>query len=60
MKKKWIAGAVKHKGALHKSLGIPLDKKIPKKVLLKAEKRPGKIGKEARLAETLSGFHKRG
>jgi len=25
----WMAGAVRHKGALHKTLGVPEGKKIP-------------------------------
>lgn len=59
-KKNWIAGAIKHKGSLHKQLGVPADKKIPKKKLKKAAS--GKLGelakKRADLAETLSKFHK--
>ena len=54
----WIAGATKHKGALHKNLGIPEDEEIPKATLEEAAKRPGKVGKEARLAETLKGMKK--
>lgn len=27
--KKWIQGAIKHPGALHKELGVPKGKKIP-------------------------------
>ena len=56
--KNWIAGATKNKGALHKNLGIPQDKKIPAKTLAAAAKKPGKVGKEARLAQTLKGFKK--
>lgn len=41
------------KGALHKELGVPEGKKIPKKKLAKAAKAGGKLGKRARLAETL-------
>ena len=55
----WIAGAVKHKGALHRKLGIAQGKKIPAKRLATAAKAGGKLGKEARLAETLKGFRKR-
>lgn len=54
--KKWIAGAVKKKGALHKNLGVPQGKKIPESKLNAAAKEKGKIGKEARLAKTLKGF----
>lgn len=56
-KKKWIAGATKHKGALHEALGVPKDEKIPKAKLHAAEKKGGKIGREARLAENLSHLH---
>lgn len=55
---KWITGAIKHKGALHKELGVPTSKKIPESKLKKAEHAGGKLGKRARLAETLKGFKK--
>jgi hypothetical protein len=58
-KKKWIKGAIKHEGALHEALHVPKDEKIPEKTLKAAEKRPGKVGREARLAETLSHLHHR-
>lgn len=54
----WIQGAIKHKGALHKELGVPEGKKIPEGRLKKAEHAGGKLGKRARLAETLKGFKK--
>lgn len=56
--KKWIAKAIKKPGALHKELGVPEGKKIPKKTLDKAAKEPGKLGQRARLAETLSKMKK--
>lgn len=59
-KEHWIAGAIKQKGALHKELGVPEGKKIPAKKLKAAEKKGGKEGKRARLAETLKTFHKKG
>lgn len=57
-KRKWIQDAIKpeKRGALHKQLGIPADKKIPAKTLAKAAKAPGKLGQRARLAKTLRGF----
>lgn len=55
---KWIAGAIKHPGALHKQLGIPQGKPIPAKTLAKAAKKSGKLGARARLAKTLKGFKK--
>jgi len=54
----WIAGAVKHPGALHKELGVPQGEKIPAKKLNVAAAKGGKEGERARLAKTLKGFHK--
>ena len=56
MAEKWIQGAIKHPGALHKQLGVPQGEKIPKKKLSAAAGKGGKLGQRARLAETLSGF----
>lgn len=56
--KKWIQKAIKKPGALHKELGVPEGKKIPKNKLEKAEKAPGKLGQRARLAATLSKMKK--
>ena len=58
-KKKWIAGATKNKGALHKALHVPQDEKIPASKLHAAEKKGGKVGRAAQLAENLSHLHKR-
>ncbi len=58
MAKNWIAGAIKKPGALHKQLGVPEGKKIPAKKLASAAEKGGKLGKRARLAETLKGFNK--
>jgi len=55
--KHWIAGAIKHPGALHKELGVPEGTKIPKSKLTKAASAGGKLGRRARLAETLSKMH---
>ncbi|WP_433705809.1 hypothetical protein [Paraburkholderia sacchari] len=57
--KKWIAGAIKKPGALHKELGVPEGKKIPAKKLEAAAKKSGKEGQRARLAETLKGMKKK-
>lgn len=54
----WIAGATKNKGGLHRSLGVPQGQKIPAKKIAKAAKRGGKVGKQARLAQTLSGLRR--
>jgi hypothetical protein len=55
-KKNWIKGAIKKPGALHKDLGVPKGEKIPAKKLKEAASKGGKIGKRARLAETLKGM----
>ena len=57
-KTNWIAGAIKKPGALHKALGVPQGEKIPSSKLAAAAKKPGNMGKRARLAETLKGFKK--
>jgi hypothetical protein len=49
--KNWIAGAVKHPGALREELGVKPGLTIPPQALLKAAKKPGKEGERARLAE---------
>jgi len=59
MAKNWIAGATKDKGALHRNLGVPEGQKIPEKKLEKAATQGGKVGKEARLAETLKSLNKK-
>jgi len=46
------------KGALHKQLGIPQGKKIPTKMLARAAKAPGKLGRRARFAEALKKMNK--
>jgi hypothetical protein len=59
MTKKWIAGATKHKGALHRALGVPQGEKIPPEKIAKAAKAGGKLGNEARLAQTLGKLKKK-
>jgi hypothetical protein len=54
----WIAGAIKHPGALRRQLGVKEGEKIPAGKLRKAAEKGGKLGQRARLAETLRGFHK--
>ncbi len=58
MAKNWIAGAIRKPGALHKQLGVPQGKKIPAKKLAAAAEKGGKLGKRARLAETLKKLNK--
>jgi hypothetical protein len=56
---KFIQKSIKRPGALHKSLGVPMDKKIPEKKIKVAEKKPGKLGQRARFAETLKKMRKK-
>lgn len=58
MAKNWIAGATKNKGGLHRALGVPAGKKIPASKVAAAASKGGKVGKEARLAQTLSKLRK--
>jgi hypothetical protein len=56
---KWIQGAIKHPGALHKALHVPEGEKIPAKKLAKAAHSDNpKLAKRAHLAQTLKGLHK--
>ena len=56
-KSKWIQGAIKHPGALHKQLGVKQGEKIPASKLNAAAKKGSKIGARARLAKTLKKMH---
>lgn len=56
--KNWIAGAIKHPGALREKLGAKKGENIPAGKLAKAAKAPGTLGKQARLAQTLKGLKK--
>jgi hypothetical protein len=60
MAKKWIQSAIKHPGALRKTLKVKKGEKIPTAKLKKAEhsKNPT-TAKRARLAETLKKMHKK-
>jgi len=55
----WIAAAIKKPNSLHKEMGIKKGKKIPKAKLAKAAKKPGTLGKRARLAEVLGKLRKK-
>lgn len=55
-KKNWIAGAIKKPGSLRAALGAKKGEPIPAKKLAAAAKKPGVMGKRARLAETLKGM----
>ena len=56
--KNWIKGAIKKPGALRKSLGVKKGQRIPASKLAAAAKKGGKLGKRARLAQTLRKMHK--
>ncbi len=58
-RKKWIARAVGKPGALHRALGVPADKPIPDRKLRAAAKKPGPLGRRARLAWTLKRLSRR-
>lgn len=53
----WIAGAIKHPGALHRELGVPSGDKIPAKKLQSAEHSDNPtLRRRALLAKTLKGM----
>jgi len=55
---KWIQGAIKHPGSLHKALHVPAGEKIPAKKLEKASHSENpKLAKKANLAKTLKRMH---
>lgn len=60
MAKDWIAGAIKHPGALHAEMGVPQGQKIPAKKLNAAASKGGLLGERARMAKTLKGLHRGG
>ena len=55
--KNWIAGAIKHPGALRKELHVKKGHKIPEKKLEKAAHHKGKEGARARMAIILKKMH---
>lgn len=55
---KWIQGAVKHPGALHRALGVPEGEKIPAAKLAHAEETGSpRVKKMVALAHTLKKMH---
>lgn len=61
MSEQWIQKALSgknSKGKLHRALKVPEGKKIPASKLKAAEKKGGKVAKEARLANTLKQLKK--
>jgi hypothetical protein len=60
MAKNWIAGAIKHPGALHRSLHVPQGETIPTGKLNKAAHSENPtMAKRANLAKTLKALHRR-
>ena len=57
-KRRWIQKATKNKGGLHRSLGVPAGQKIPKAKIAAAAKKGGRVGRQAKLAQTLSKMRK--
>jgi hypothetical protein len=56
-KRNWMAGAVKHPGALHRQLGIPAGQKIPAKRLNAAANSSNPtLARRANLAKTFAKF----
>ncbi len=60
MVKKWIKGAIKKPGALHKALGVPAGKKIPASKLKVKESDSPTMRRRKNLARTLGKIHKKG
>lgn len=61
MSEKWIQKALSgknSKGKLHRKLGVSEGKKIPESKIKAAEKKGGKLGREAHLADTLKRLKK--
>jgi len=58
MAKHFIKAAIKHPGALRKTLGVKKGATIPEAALAAAAKKPGKLGQRARLAQTLRRLRK--
>jgi hypothetical protein len=55
---RWIQGAIRHPGALHRQLGVPQGQKISAAKLAKAvHSNNPTLRRRANLAETLKGFH---
>jgi len=52
-----VAGRIQ-KGGLHRSLGIPMGQKIPAAKIAAAAAKGGKVGRQARLAQTFAKYRK--
>jgi hypothetical protein len=60
MAKHFIEEAIKRPGALRRELGAAKGKNIPAKKLAGAAQKPGRIGRQARLAQTLKKLGRKG
>lgn len=45
-------------GGLHKSLGVPMEQNIPEHMISEAAKKGGRVGRQARLAQTFAKHRK--
>ena len=59
MAKNFIKAAIRRPGALHRALGIQQGKRIPLADIEKASHAPGRLGREARFAQTLASLNKK-
>jgi hypothetical protein len=59
MTKKFIQKAIKRPGALHRALGVPQGQRIPLAEIEKASHAPGRLGRQARFAQTLASLNKK-
>ena len=58
MAKKWIKGAIEHKGALHRALGVPEGQPIPPAKLAAAKNSKNEhVRRMAQFASVMGGFH---
>ena len=59
MAEKWVQGAIRRPGALHRALNVPEGQKIPEKKIVKAEHSSDeRVRREANLAMTLKSLRK--
>ena len=57
MAEKWISGAIKHPGALHRALNVPEGQKIPASKMAEARRSKNpRVRRMASLAHTLAGM----
>lgn len=59
MAEHWIQAALRHPGALRKTMGVKEGEDIPKKKLASATSKSGVTGRRARFAMTLAKLRKK-